>query len=234
MQDADALEAERAAKMQSTLRLNLGIKDGSANVYWKHDAKIRPSSGRWDVKEIAADGREVQPQFQVLPPPSYSQLQSHPLPPTAPLQSASPSQFQTLPYPQPQPQLPVPLPHDWPAPAAAGSGGDLSATDPRVIRWVDVTMDASRTTYTAALPCSLPPTEAGRRQYLLIEVYVEVRVPYAVRKDFGLVVCPLQVKVYKPKDKNALSSFPLRFVQFDFREDSSSVGDLFAVNFYRY
>jgi hypothetical protein len=30
------------------------------------------------------------------------------------------------------------------------------------------------------------------------------------------------------------TGFPLRFVQFDLREDSSAVGDLVAVNYYRY
>ncbi|GLC63427.1 hypothetical protein PLESTF_000035000 [Pleodorina starrii] len=260
-------DAERAARMQSMLRLNLGIRDGSANVYWKHDGerfagkskhdikatdwrglcsgstlklctgrtyqltltssrpvRLRTGSGRWEVKEIDSEGRELQPQFEVLPPPPH---------PAPPLPLSAPQSHQPPP-PQPQPHAalsPAPPPDlltgDWPAeprPSSGGGGGDLS-TDPRVIRWVDASTDAARSTYTAALPVSLAPTAAMRRQYLLVEAYVE---------DFGLVVCPLQIKVYKPGDKNALSSFPLRFVQFDFREDSSSVGALFAVNYYKY
>ncbi|GIL72943.1 hypothetical protein Vretimale_4593 [Volvox reticuliferus] len=254
--------------MQSLLRLNLSIRDGLANVYWKHDGarfsskpkndtklndwrslcsgstlklysgrtyqltlasnrsmKIRPNSGRWDVREIDSNGLEVPPQFQLqLPPPSHPPQPIYPqpsLPPTTPPSQLPAPQFQAL-----IPDL-IDMGPDAaviPAVALPSDSGDVR-TDPRAIAWVEATADAARSTYTASLPCTLSPTAAGRRQYLLIDAYVE---------EFGLVVCPLQIKVYKSNDKNALSSFPLRFVQFDFREDSSSIGGLFAVNVYRY
>jgi hypothetical protein len=55
------------------------------------------------------------------------------------------------------------------------SGRDGGADDPRALQWVDVSADAARSTFTADLPWSLAPTAAGRRQYLLIEAYIEVR-----------------------------------------------------------
>lgn len=65
-------------------------------------------------------------------------------------------------------------------PAAAisltpGSVGGGEIIDPRVVKWLDVSDDATRTTFSAKLPCCLPPTAPGRRQYLLLEAYVEVR-----------------------------------------------------------
>ncbi|GIL43024.1 hypothetical protein Vafri_829 [Volvox africanus] len=269
MQYAASAESDRAERMQSLLRLTLSIREGSTNVYWKHDGarfsskgkdntksndwqglcsgstlklysgrtyrltlssnrpvKIRPNSGRWDVKEIDAEGVEVLPQFQLqLQPSSHSPQPIYPQPP--PQQPTPPSQLPTAPQSQNLILDLIDVEAEVAATPAAtppGDSGDVS-TDPQAIRWVEATADAARSTYTATLHCTLPPTAAGRRQYLLIDAYVE---------EFGLVVCPLQVKVYKVPDRNALSSFPLRFVQFDFREDSSSVGGLLAVNFYRY
>ncbi|GLI68984.1 hypothetical protein VaNZ11_013520 [Volvox africanus] len=267
MQYAASAESERAERMQSLLRLNLTIRDGSANVYWKHDGarfsskpkddtkandwrglcsgstlkmysgrtyrltlssnrpvKIRPNSGRWDVKEIDAEGLEVLPQLQLQPSSHLPQPMYRQPPPPLP---TPPSQLPTAPQPQSLNLNLIDMGAEVAASPAAtppGDSGDVS-TDPQAISWVEATADAARSTFTATLPCTLPPTAAGRRQYLLIDAYVE---------EFGLVVCPIQIKVYKVPDRNALSSFPLRFVQFDFREDSSFVGGLLAVNFYRY
>ncbi|KXZ56992.1 hypothetical protein GPECTOR_1g897 [Gonium pectorale] len=130
-------------------------------------------------------------------------------------------------------EIPLLPPDAVGSPAVGGGGPQLAAGLPPVgaplegglpLSWRDSGSDAGRTSYTAELTCSLPPTPAGRRQYLVVSAHVE---------DFGWVECPVQIKVYSRTDKNARGSFTLRFIQYDFRSDSSGSGALFAVNVHR-
>ncbi|KAG2442489.1 hypothetical protein HXX76_002575 [Chlamydomonas incerta] len=107
--------------------------------------------------------------------------------------------------------------------AAAGARGTYQE-----LTWTDDSKDATRSTFKATLHLSeeaMRPTKSNRRLYLMVAAYVE---------EFGWVVCPLQLKVYHRADRSATRPFPLKFVQYDFRADSSMRASLMGTCYHKY
>ncbi|GFR40422.1 hypothetical protein Agub_g996 [Astrephomene gubernaculifera] len=240
-------------RLSGQLRFYLSITDGPTPAYWKHDGQrfagkaegdkrpgdwltlcsastlklcagatyqlslasnqpvsIRPGSGRWCVREVDTHGNVVEAP-PLLAPAAYPGA-AHP-------HSSQPAAAGTLGFGGGDSGLS--------GPPGVGAGGGFP--DPQALVWSPADAaegaDAGRTLHRAAWRCCLEPVAAGRRRYLCLQAHVE---------EFGLVTCPIQIKVYKPRDKNALQTFPLRYIQYDFREDSSYTAVLSAVNYHRY
>ncbi|KAG2499835.1 hypothetical protein HYH03_002126 [Edaphochlamys debaryana] len=125
--------------------------------------------------------------------------------------------------------LPPPLAAALAKPGAqAGEDGVGLGVEPLAganLAWADASVDATRSTFKAPLLCSLEATDSKKRLYMQIVAYVE---------EFGWVVCPLQIKVYHRADRSLMQTYPLKFVQYDLRGDSSDTAALVAVNFHRY
>ncbi|KAG2448256.1 hypothetical protein HYH02_006840 [Chlamydomonas schloesseri] len=191
---------------------------------------LREGSGRWYTREFDANGKPI------LPPATGIATAT-----ASPIAAEDGEQAPAEPGTEPGLGL-GPAPGATPAAAGGGDAEHASSSGPSAagvvagggrsvfqeLTWTDDSKDATRSTFKATLHLSeeaMRPTKSNRRLYLMVAANVE---------EFGWVVCPLQVKIYHRADRSATRPFPLKFVQYDFRADSSMRASLMGTCYHKY